>query len=440
MSKHSFLRSCALFLAAVDVAACDNSKHEPHMESRPITQAETGVQYQYVVRADFDFVPFDGSGTELRYSLDIGPSGMVMLNEEHLLVWTPTLADLGVHVVKIRVADERGTEVDQQFELRVHQGLQMGTKLSWRGHTSSGTQDDLQAFLQHHAPWGRVIGFRSNWRDPGAAHGAIPVTLALAAGSRADGFLAELDVGWADPYGDPDLASDDDPGDNSWTNAQTRADFLTMVVAAAAELRPDYLFLGEETNHYYLSHSADEWSAWISEYEACYDAIKAVSPATRVSTIFQLERMKGLGAKNGWSDAPQWSLVDALAASGKADVAAFTCYPYFEFDALDDIPAGYFDEIAQHWSGRVAYAEIGWLAAPSGDYPGDEPSQSDFVTRFLDQNAELRLELADWLFLHDWDGQASTPAYANVGLRDNLATTIRPADATWQATVALRQR
>jgi hypothetical protein len=47
---------------------------------------------------------------------------------------------------------------------------------------------------------------------------------------------------------------------------------------------------------------------------------------------------------------------------------------------------------------------------------------------------------ATWLFLHDWDGEAATPAFAGIGFRDNLATDVRRSDSEWRSAVSLRER
>ena len=49
-------------------------------------------------------------------------------------------------------------------------------------------------------------------------------------------------------------------------------------------------------------------------------------------------------------------------------------------------------------------------------------------------------EYATWLYLHDFDGQATTPGFMDIGFRSNDALVIRPSDVTWQAAVDLRER
>jgi len=213
-----------------------------------------------------------------------------------------------------------------------------------------------------------------------------------------------------------------------------------MVTSYAQTWRPAYLFLGNETNVYFASHTQPEWDAWVSEYAASYDAIKAVSPGTRVFTTFQLEHTSALGgATTGWTDPPSWSAVDSIVATGKLDLLGITTYPYFEHATPAAIPADYSDELAQHWSGALALTETGWLGGPHFPYPGGEADQADFAARVFELTQEFDLEYVIWLFRHDWDGQALTPAVADIGLRSNDGALIRAADAVWRAQAALRE-
>lgn len=103
--------------------------------------------------------------------------------------------------------------------------------------------------------------------------------LALVANTAANkyGFTTVVGLGWASGSGDPDLTSESNRQDNSWSNQETRDEFLSMVTKFAREYQPPFLFLGNETNLYCRTHSTTEWALWLSEYSACYDSIKAVS-------------------------------------------------------------------------------------------------------------------------------------------------------------------
>jgi hypothetical protein len=321
-------------------------------------------------------------------------------------------------------------------------GFLLGVALSPRGHTSSSTTQDWIDFYSGHAAYGRVIAFHGMWRDHPTGDGEIPALATAAMDAAAHfGFTPVVGLGWSDGAGAPNLTSESEPGNNSWTNAETRSEFLSMVTAFASTRHPPFLFLGNETNSYAVTHSVAEWAAWMSELFACYDAIKAASPSTFVFTTFQLEKMKGLGAAtSGWTFAPQWGLLSELSASGKIDGVGFTTYPYFEYADPAAIPNDYYDEIAQHWTGPVLFTEVGWPAVASPPFPGGVAAQADFVPRFFALTERLDRRYAAWLFLHDWDGEATTPPFRGIGLRSNDGSVVRPSDSAWRASVVTLER
>jgi hypothetical protein len=306
----------------------------------------------------------------------------------------------------------------------------MGTAYTPKGYVNSTTNQDAVDFMTGHAAYGRLIAFHMNWRDSVAAGGVIPASAVTVQTYAATyGFIPMVGFGW-DIGGVPDLTSESSPADNTWANAETRIEYLNMVTAFAAQYRPRFLMLGNETNTYYLASTPAVWADWISEYRACYDAVKAASPATTVFPSFQIEHLKGLGVKNGWTDAPQWGILADYA--GKMDAAGFTSYPYFEYETPQDIPAGYYDEILTYWTGPVIFTEIGWVADPAVPYTGSEQEQSDFVTVFFDRTARLTLGYVAWLARHDID--VAAPSFRQIGLRANDGTP-RAADAVWRSLV-----
>lgn len=303
----------------------------------------------------------------------------------------------------------------------------LGVTFSPVGLPDSLTPARIEAFFADAPRHGSVVAFHSNWRDGIATAGSPPALATFAAGqSRQRGFALAMGFGWADGAGRPDLASAASPADNSWTNVETRADFLQMVTDFARAHRPAYLFLGNETNVYWLATGGSDWSAWVSEFVACRAAIAAASPQTEVFTVFQLERMAGLGRKNGWSDPPHWQLLDDFAAAGAG--VGFTTYPYFEYETPAEIPADYYTRIAALWFGRVHFTELGWITAGAPPYTGSPAEQADFVTAFFARTAGLNLGYATYLFLNDPAGLPA--AFREIGLRDARGVP-RPADAVW---------
>lgn len=399
--------------------------------SQPPAGAVAGSAWSYRLQVQ-------NAAGAVSYALLSGPDGME-LSAAGVLSWTPGFADLGSHGVRVEALDGNARAV-QAWSLRVSQGVLLGTALSPRGHTLHSTNQDFIDHYSEHAPWGRAIAFHLGWRDSGASSGAVPGTaVAGMVAAQTYGFTPVIGFGWADGNGVPDLTSASEPGNNSWSNAQTRNEFLFMVSSFAAQWRPRWLFLGNETNSYYVTHTQAEWDAWMSELAACYAAVKAASPTTLVFTVFQYEKMLGLGANAGWAFPEHLHLLDNLVAGTHADFAGFTSYPYLEYGSLAAVPSDYYAAIGAHWLGGTAFTEIGWLAAPSFPYPGGEADQAAFVNFFFAGTEALHLRYAAWLFLHDWDQQAMLPSIAGIGLLNNDGSDARPADAAWRAAVLLRE-
>lgn len=409
--------------------ASGDNDNEFELLSTPGTEAQVGSKYTYQLLWTL------AAGPKV-FELEQAPAGMTV-SSAGLVEWTPAYGDLGSHQVQIEAStlDESAT---QSFVLRVAQGLVLGTTLSPRGHLSMTSAQDLVDYYSGHAAYGRVIAFHGNWRDDLASAGAIPTFAADGLTAAATyGFTPVIGIGWTDPAGAPDLDGQTDPTD-SWFNAETRAEFVGMVTQLVTDHELPYLFLGHETNTYWLTHAQAEWDEWIDVFGEAYLSIKAASPETLVYTVFQLERMQGLGVNAGWSDPAHFQLV---ADHGTLiDALGFTSYPYFEYASPAAIPAGHYDEIASHWSGPVVLAELGWLASPEGAFPGGLGDQNAFVATCFDRTRGLDLEAVVWRFLHDFEDPAALPGFGSIGLRTNDGLTVRPVEASWQSEVALRQR
>lgn len=427
----TFARLAALVGLALATGACRPGSDDFRFVSQPMTQSVLGEAWTYT--------PVIEGGTRYELRIVSGPPGMTVSQLSGQYSWTPALADLGTHAIVLDVVQEDTGNTDtQSFDLRIHQGLELGVTLSPRGHTGASTPDDFVAHYQDRTR-GRLRAFHGNWRGSVATAGVIPEhALAGMAGAASFGYVPAIGIGWADGNGVPDLTSGSS-AENSWLNAETRQLFLDMVTQLATDHRPPFLFLGNEINLYYEAHTQTEWDAWVSELEACADAIHAASPQTVVYTTFQLEFLTGLGANAGWAGPARWELVDDVTASGKLDAIGFTTYPYLEYDTLGELPADHWNGILAHTTGPVIFSEVAWPAAAHAPYPGDELDQADFVSTFLDGISGLDVLYAAWLFDHDWDQELTVPAFASTGLRDNLELVPRAADAVWQAEVQRRQ-
>ena len=415
-----------LFAGCAEGAGGDDNDFE--IVSTPGLEAVVGTTWTYSIALTL----FQGPKA---FELEVGPPGMT-ISAQGLVEWTPQYADLGSHPVRIEASTPNESD-EQSFTLRVSQGARFGTTLSPRGHVTLSTAQDYVDYYAGHATHGQLVAFHSSWRDGVSSAGQIPalVAVGLAAAATYD-FTPVIGLGWTDGAGNPDLSADGDPT-NSWFNAESRAEFVGLVTTLVTNHQVPYLFLGNETNAYWLKHTQAEWDEWIDVLGEAYLAIKTASPQTMVYTTLQLERMKGLGAHAGWTDPPHFQLIADHA--GLVDALGFTSYPYLEYDAPLDVPADHYTEIATHWTGPVIISELGWLASPEGPYPGDPFEQAAFPGVFFDRTQTLDLEACLWLFLHDFENPASIVGFGSIGMRTNDGLTVRPVDANWQSEVGLRQ-
>ncbi|MCU0963141.1 MAG: putative Ig domain-containing protein, partial [Pirellulaceae bacterium] len=87
----------------------------PSIQSSPLTTADPQTLYVYAPRAA------DPDGDALTFQLAAKPDGMLIEASTGLVRWTPTLAQVGPHTVRIVVEDEYGGIGSQTFTLHVGQ-------------------------------------------------------------------------------------------------------------------------------------------------------------------------------------------------------------------------------------------------------------------------------------------------------------------------------
>jgi len=111
-----------IFLIIITTISC-NSISQPPVEvdnypptilSDPVTTANVGVEYQYIIEA------YDKEGDTLFYSLNIAPQDMEIDSSTGMITWTPGLNQLGEHQVEIKVSDGNLFET-QSFKITVYQ-------------------------------------------------------------------------------------------------------------------------------------------------------------------------------------------------------------------------------------------------------------------------------------------------------------------------------
>jgi hypothetical protein len=187
---------------------------------------------------------------------------------------------------------------------------------------------------------------------------------------------------------------------------QVRLAFLAYASYVALNYRPAYLALGVEMNLYYQKHQ-DDWENFRTLYEATYDAVKEISPETRVTVTLQYEDLQGIlpTVEPHFAD---WQLVRSL--EDTLDIVAISTYPSFAFPSAASIPENYFSQLRAFTDRPIAIAEMGYASAAGidGANSGTEEDQRDFLGRVL-QDAE-RMEMPFVIWFAGWD-----PTYARGG-------------------------
>lgn len=194
----------------------------------------------------------------------------------------------------------------------------------------------------------------------------------------------------------------------------TKAGYRAGVVEFVTKFQPEYLGLGIEVNVLAEKSPAD-FEAFVGFFSEVYDAVKLASPGTKVFTIWQLERMKGLnGGLFGGTNDPdqaQWSLLERFP---KSDLIAFTTYPGLIYSQPTDLPTDYYLVIARSTTKPIAFTEIGWHSAgsPAG-WESSEAEQAEFIRVFLDRTKDLSPTFILWSFLFD---QNTIEPFRSMGL------------------------
>ncbi|MFH1199441.1 MAG: hypothetical protein V1708_00060 [Candidatus Micrarchaeota archaeon] len=263
-----------------------------------------------------------------------------------------------------------------------------GVSLSPKSFSSA----DFNEFMQKTRETGNVVLWAGDWNELASDKGAPAIV---------EGFMALSSHRYV-PVVEAQFFTQSDGKLLRPLDGANKKIYLDSAAAFAKKYSPPYLGLGIEVNILYEKSPAD-FEAFAAFFSDVYDAVKAVSPQTKVFTVFQLEKMKGLrgglfGGTNDGSKA-EWSLLEKFP---KADLVAFSTYPGLIYKSPAEIPENYYSEIALHISKPVAFTEIGWhsAASPAG-WEGSEAKQAEFVGRFFALNKGLRPELAVWSFMYD---------------------------------------
>ncbi|MBC7131058.1 hypothetical protein H5T51_07575 [Candidatus Bathyarchaeota archaeon] len=197
------------------------------------------------------------------------------------------------------------------------------------------------------------------------------------------------------------LIAPPDMEDASLSNQAWRELYKQSAINVVKAARPLYLAIGNEVNRWYEKHGASEedpngFQHFTSLYEEIYDAVKQISPKTRVFCIFAREII----SENREADLN----VLAMFNPEKMDLLVFTSYPYAVKGINNplDIPNDYYSKAMSYFPNKpLGFSEIAW---PSTPFFGGEEAQATFITEAtgrLTKNQGINLHLFGWPWLHD---------------------------------------
>ena len=264
-------------------------------------------------------------------------------------------------------------------------------RLSGVGFSPRSAQPyDIIDFFRKARGAGNVVVWAGDWKEFEYARG-FPTLLVEQ--SYLNGLTAVIEVTAFNQSGGKLLRSLDD---------KTQQKYVSGAADFASRYQPRYLGLGVDADALYTRSPAN-FDKFVKLFDRTYDAVKAVSPGTKIFTVFQLEKMKGLnGGLYGGANDPSKNLWFLLDKFPRADLIAFNTYPGMIYKSPSDIPADYFTGIKAHAGKPLAISGTGWQSAEGPDgWPGSETQQAEYVQAFLRLTSDLNPEFSAWGYLYD---------------------------------------
>ena len=197
------------------------------------------------------------------------------------------------------------------------------------------------------------------------------------------------------------LASPPDIEDATLSSKEWREIYKQAALGVVSTSQPLYLSLGNEVNRWYEKYGASEenpnaFQHYVSLYEEIYDAVKELSPETKVFCTFAREIVSENREAN----------LDILRMFNpdKMDILVLTSYPHAVqgINRPRDIPDDYYSIILSYMPSKpFGFSELAW---PSMSAFGGEQGQADFLSQVsgrLTREQGIDLHLLGWSWLHD---------------------------------------
>lgn len=204
----------------------------PRITSTPVLEAADNVEYRYPVTAeDIDI------GDRLSFRLDQAPSGMRIDPTSGLIEWTPTIEQVGEHVVTVTVTDLAGASDTQTYRVVVERSNRPPAIISAPNHDAFDLDGYRYPVVAQDPDVGDVLGFDLRHRPDGMS--VVPST----------GVISWNTAGWA--------------GNNRQPNAMCMAGGEQIASLSPAA---DVVVVVDE------SGSMDGEHAWIADFAAPLEA------------------------------------------------------------------------------------------------------------------------------------------------------------------------
>jgi hypothetical protein len=316
-----------------------------------------------------------------------------------IVLWTVLVAIL---LVSALILFKRAKQPSANTETTISYDQQRLRGVSWSPKSSSVA--DLNAFFKLIPSIGNALSWAGNYQDLAKTTGNAARTVIEQ--SRKYNITPIIITG---------------PNNNEVLDGIGQENFRNAVLNFIKENDVPYIGLGNEIDEIYLK-SPTRYENLIRIIEQLATDVRAASPDTKVFTIFQLERVKGMrGGLFGGKNDPSINSWPLIAEIKNLDFVAFTSYPCLIYKSPAEIPDEYYSEIANHTSLPVIFTEIGWFReTPTTGWESSEAEQAQFVQQFKQLTERIAPSIVIWPFLYDQD--IATP-FKQIGLLGQESTT-----------------
>lgn len=199
--------------------------------------------------------------------------------------------------------------------------------------------------------WGKPSQFYKIYEDISGTWGDYFVKTLI----RGNGMIPLIHFNF---YGKEEIIiSPSDIANPTLSNKKWRDEYKKAILDVLKEIKPKYISVGNEVNKWLNKYGLDGENGfynWITLYEEIYDAIKKLSPNTKVFCTFAREIVK----ENREADMSFLTLFD----TNKIDIVVLTSYPYAvsTINLLTDILQDYYSKILTYINKPVGFSEISW--------------------------------------------------------------------------------